>query len=88
MLGELDMIIKFNNSFLMQLSERKLLGMMLQQFLCSNQPVNITLALGPLPNGERIEARCVTVPVEEGSGAGGMICSDIPINTAVFVLQT
>ena len=55
-----------------------MLGMMLQQLLCSNQLVNITLALGPLPNGERSEARCVTVPVEEGSGAGGMIRSDIP----------
>ena len=55
-----------------------MLGMMLQQFLCSNQLVNITLALGPLPNGERIEARWVTVPVEVGSGGSAMIRSDIP----------
>ena len=49
-------------------------------FFFSNKLVNITLALGPLPNGERIEARWATVLVEVGSGASDVIRSDVPTN--------
>jgi len=36
--------------------------------------------LGPLPNGERIEARWATVLVEVASGASDVIRSDVPTN--------